>query len=258
MLNIRGLKAAVDGQAILKGINLEVKPGEVHAIMGPNGSGKSTLSNVLAGRDDYDVTDGSVDFLGKDILELDPHERASEGLFLAFQYPIEIPGVNNIYFLRAALNAQRKYRGEEELDSSQFMRVVKDKMKGLGMDAKFLQRPVNEGFSGGEKKRNEILQMTVLEPKLAVLDETDSGLDIDALKVVSDGVNALRSEDRSFVVVTHYQRLLDHIVPDYVHVLAGGRILKTGGKELAKELEKSGYGWVEEELAKAEAAEQEA
>lgn len=258
MLNIRGLKAAVDGQAILKGINLEVKPGEVHAIMGPNGSGKSTLSNVLAGRDDYDVTDGSVDFLGKDILELDPHERASEGLFLAFQYPIEIPGVNNIYFLRAALNAQRKYRGEEELDSSQFMRVVKDKMKGLGMDAKFLQRPVNEGFSGGEKKRNEILQMTVLEPKLAVLDETDSGLDIDALKVVSDGVNALRSEDRSFVVVTHYQRLLDHIVPDYVHVLAGGRILRTGGKELAKELEKSGYGWVEEELAKAEAAEQEA
>ena len=258
MLNIRGLKAAVDGQAILKGINLEVKPGEVHAIMGPNGSGKSTLSNVLAGRDDYDVTDGSVDFLGKDILELDPHERASEGLFLAFQYPIEIPGVNNIYFLRAALNAQRKYRGEEELDSSQFMRVVKDKMKGLGMDAKFLQRPVNEGFSGGEKKRNEILQMTVLEPKLAVLDETDSGLDIDALKVVSDGVNALRSEDRSFVVVTHYQRLLDHIVPDYVHVLAGGRILKTGGKELAKELEKSGYGWVEEELAKAEAVEQEA
>ena len=258
MLNIRGLKAAVDGQAILKGINLEVKPGEVHAIMGPNGSGKSTLSNVLAGRDDYDVTDGSVDFLGKDILELDPHERASEGLFLAFQYPIEIPGVNNIYFLRAALNAQRKYRGEEELDSSQFMRVVKDKMKGLGMDAKFLQRPVNEGFSGGEKKRNEILQMTVLEPKLAVLDETDSGLDIDALKVVSDGVNALRSEDRSFVVVTHYQRLLEHIVPDYVHVLAGGRILKTGGKELAKELEKSGYGWVEEELAKAEAAEQEA
>ena len=258
MLNIRGLKAAVDGQAILKGINLEVKPGEVHAIMGPNGSGKSTLSNVLAGRDDYDVTDGSVDFLGKDILELDPHERASEGLFLAFQYPIEIPGVNNIYFLRAALNAQRKYRGEEELDSSQFMRVVKDKMKGLGMDAKFLQRPVNEGFSGGERKRNEILQMTVLEPKLAVLDETDSGLDIDALKVVSDGVNALRSEDRSFVVVTHYQRLLDHIVPDYVHVLAGGRILKTGGKELAKELEKSGYGWVEEELAKAEAAEQEA
>jgi len=258
MLNIRGLKAAVDGQAILKGINLEVKPGEVHAIMGPNGSGKSTLSNVLAGRDDYDVTDGSVDFLGKDILELDPHERASEGLFLAFQYPIEIPGVNNIYFLRAALNAQRKYRGEEELDSSQFMRVVKDKMKGLGMDAKFLQRPVNEGFSGGEKKRNEILQMTVLEPKLAVLDETDSGLDIDALKVVSDGVNALRSEDRSFVVVTHYQRLLDHIVPDYVHVLAGGRILRTGGKELAKELEKSGYGWVEEELAKAEAAEKEA
>jgi Fe-S cluster assembly ATP-binding protein len=258
MLNIRGLKAAVDGQAILKGINLEVKPGEVHAIMGPNGSGKSTLSNVLAGRDDYEVTKGSVEFLGKDILELDPHERASEGLFLAFQYPIEIPGVNNIYFLRAALNAQRKYRGEEELDSSQFMRVVKDKMKGLGMDSKFLQRPVNEGFSGGEKKRNEILQMTVLEPKLAVLDETDSGLDIDALKVVSDGVNALRSDDRSFVVVTHYQRLLDHIVPDYVHVLAGGRILRTGGKELAKELEKSGYGWVEEELAKAEAAEQEA
>ena len=258
MLNIRGLKAAVDGQTILKGINLEVKPGEVHAIMGPNGSGKSTLSNVLAGRDDYEVTTGSVDFLGKDILELDPHERAGEGLFLAFQYPIEIPGVNNIYFLRAALNAQRKYRGEEELDSSQFMRVVREKMKGLGMDAKFLQRPVNEGFSGGEKKRNEILQMTVLEPKLAVLDETDSGLDIDALKVVSDGVNALRSDDRSFVVVTHYQRLLDHIVPDYVHVLAGGRILRTGGKELAKELEKSGYGWVDEELAKAEAAEQEA
>ena len=258
MLNIRGLKAGVDGQAILKGINLEVKPGEVHAIMGPNGSGKSTLSNVLAGRDDYDVTQGSVEFNGKDILELDPHERAGEGLFLAFQYPIEIPGVNNIYFLRAALNAQRKYRGEDELDSSQFMRVVKEKMQGLGMDSKFLQRPVNEGFSGGEKKRNEILQMTVLEPKIAVLDETDSGLDIDALKVVSDGVNALRSPDRSFVVITHYQRLLDHIVPDYVHVLAGGRILKTGGKELAKELEENGYGWVEEALAKAEAAEQEA
>ncbi|MEC8050373.1 MAG: Fe-S cluster assembly ATPase SufC [Myxococcota bacterium] len=255
MLNIRGLKAEVDGQAILKGINLEVKPGEVHAIMGPNGSGKSTLSNVLAGRDDYDVTDGSVEFLGKDIVELDPHERASEGLFLAFQYPIEIPGVNNIYFLRAALNAQRKYRGEEELDSSQFMRVVKEKMKGLGMDSKFLQRPVNEGFSGGEKKRNEILQMTVLEPKLAVLDETDSGLDIDALKVVSDGVNALRNSERSFVVITHYQRLLDHIVPDYVHVLAGGRILKTGGKELAQELEANGYGWVDEALAQAEAAE---
>ena len=258
MLNIRGLKAEVDGQAILKGINLEVKPGEVHAIMGPNGSGKSTLSNVLAGRDDYDVTDGSVEFLGKDIVELDPHERASEGLFLAFQYPIEIPGVNNIYFLRAALNAQRKYRGEEELDSSQFMRVVKEKMKGLGMDSKFLQRPVNEGFSGGEKKRNEILQMTVLEPKLAVLDETDSGLDIDALKVVSDGVNALRNSERSFVVITHYQRLLDHIVPDYVHVLAGGRILKTGGKELAQELEANGYGWVDEALAQAEAAEQQA
>ena len=258
MLNIRGLKAEVDGQAILKGINLEVKPGEVHAIMGPNGSGKSTLSNVLAGRDDYDVTDGSVEFLGKDIVELDPHERASEGLFLAFQYPIEIPGVNNIYFLRAALNAQRKYRGEEELDSSQFMRVVKEKMKGLGMDSKFLQRPVNEGFSGGEKKRNEILQMTVLEPKLAVLDETDSGLDIDALKVVSDGVNALRNSERSFVVITHYQRLLDHIVPDYVHVLAGGRILKTGGKELAQELEANGYGWVDEALAQAEAAEQRA
>ena len=255
MLNIRGLKAEVDGQAILKGINLEVKPGEVHAIMGPNGSGKSTLSNVLAGRDDYDVTDGSVEFLGKDIVELDPNERASEGLFLAFQYPIEIPGVNNIYFLRAALNAQRKYRGEEELDSSQFMRVVKEKMKGLGMDSKFLQRPVNEGFSGGEKKRNEILQMTVLEPKLAVLDETDSGLDIDALKVVSDGVNALRNSERSFVVITHYQRLLDHIVPDYVHVLAGGRILKTGGKELAQELEANGYGWVDEALAQAEAAE---
>ena len=258
MLNIRGLRAEVDGQAILKGINLEVKPGEVHAIMGPNGSGKSTLSNVLAGRDDYDVTDGSVEFLGKDIVELDPHERASEGLFLAFQYPIEIPGVNNIYFLRAALNAQRKYRGEEELDSSQFMRVVKEKMKGLGMDSKFLQRPVNEGFSGGEKKRNEILQMTVLEPKLAVLDETDSGLDIDALKVVSDGVNALRNSERSFVVITHYQRLLDHIVPDYVHVLAGGRILKTGGKELAQELEANGYGWVDEALAQAEAAEQQA
>ena len=251
MLNIRGLKASVDGQQILNGINLEVKAGEVHAIMGPNGSGKSTLSNVLAGRDDYEVVDGDVEFFGKDVLELDPHERASEGLFLAFQYPIEIPGVNNIYFLRAALNAQRKYRGEDELDSSQFMRLVKGKMKGLGMDSKFLQRPVNDGFSGGEKKRNEILQMTVLEPKLAVLDETDSGLDIDALKVVSDGVNALRSPDRAFVVITHYQRLLDHIVPDYVHVLAGGRILKTGGKELAHELEKHGYGWVEQALADA-------
>ncbi len=251
MLNIRGLKASVDGQQILNGINLEVKAGEVHAIMGPNGSGKSTLSNVLAGRDDYEVVDGDVEFFGKDVLELDPHERASEGLFLAFQYPIEIPGVNNIYFLRAALNAQRKYRGEDELDSSQFMRLVKGKMKGLGMDSKFLQRPVNDGFSGGEKKRNEILQMTVLEPKLAVLDETDSGLDIDALKVVSDGVNALRSAGRAFVVITHYQRLLDHIVPDYVHVLAGGRILKTGGKELAHELEKHGYGWVEQALAEA-------
>jgi len=254
MLSISNLHASVEGREILRGINLEVKAGEVHAIMGPNGSGKSTLAGVLAGREAYDVTQGSVLFDGKDLLEMDPEERAREGLFLAFQYPVEIPGVSNTYFLRAAVNAIRKHRGEEELDALEFLQLVREKMKVLHIDEDLLKRPVNEGFSSGEKKRNEILQMAVLEPKMCILDETDSGLDIDALRVVADGVNALRGPDRGFLVITHYQRLLNHIVPDVVHILYEGRIVKSGGKELALELEEKGYGWIEErskELAKA-------
>ena len=254
MLSISNLHASVEGREILRGINLEVKAGEVHAIMGPNGSGKSTLAGVLAGREAYDVTQGSVLFDGKDLLEMDPEERAREGLFLAFQYPVEIPGVSNTYFLRAAVNAIRKHRGEEELDALEFLQLVREKMKVLHIDEDLLKRPVNEGFSGGEKKRNEIFQMAVLEPKMCILDETDSGLDIDALRVVADGVNALRGPDRGFLVITHYQRLLNHIVPDVVHILYEGRIVKSGGKELALELEEKGYGWIEErskELAKA-------
>ncbi len=247
MLQITNLQARVEDKPILKGINLTVRPGEVHAIMGPNGSGKSTLAHVLAGKGGYEVTGGSVDFDGKDLLDLDPEERAREGLFLAFQYPVEIPGVSNSYFLKAALNAVRKHRGESDVDAIEFMKLVKAKMKLLKMDQAFLSRSVNQGFSGGEKKRNEIFQMAVLEPRLALLDETDSGLDIDALKVVAEGVNALRSPDRSTIVVTHYQRLLNYIVPDFVHVLSDGRIVRSGGKELALELEAKGYGWLEQE-----------
>jgi Fe-S cluster assembly ATP-binding protein len=244
MLIIKGLKARVEEKQILNGIDLTINPGEVHAIMGPNGSGKSTLAHVLSGRPGYEITGGSVTLDGKDLLALSPEDRARAGVFLAFQYPVEIPGVNNTYFLKAALNAVRKSKGEEELDAMDFLELVKAKLKPLKMDESMLQRAVNEGFSGGEKKKNEILQMAVLEPKLGILDETDSGLDIDALKVVADGVNALRGKNRSFLVVTHYQRLLDYIVPDQVHVLAGGKIIKTGGKELALELEKKGYGWL--------------
>jgi Fe-S cluster assembly ATP-binding protein len=246
MLEIRNLHARVGNKEILKGIDLAVSTGEVHAVMGPNGSGKSTLAGVLAGRSEYEVTEGSVTYDGRDLLALAPEERAREGVFLAFQYPVEIPGVNNAYFLKAALNAIRKHRGEPELDAMDFMALVRGKMELLDMDQALMSRPINEGFSGGEKKRNEIFQMAVLEPKLAILDETDSGLDIDALKVVASGVNALRSPERSAIVVTHYQRLLDYIVPDYVHVLSDGRIVRSGGKELALELEDRGYGWLEE------------
>ncbi len=245
LLEVTDLHARVAEKEILKGINLTVNAGEVHAIMGPNGSGKSTLAGVLSGRDAYEVTGGEVLFEGKDLLELEPEERAQEGLFLAFQYPVEIPGVNNTYFLKAALNSIRRYRGEEELDAAQFLKLVREKMNVLHIDPSLLNRPVNEGFSGGEKKRNEIFQMAVLDPKLAILDETDSGLDIDALKVVADGVNALRSPERAVIVVTHYQRLLNYIIPDFVHVLSGGKIVKSGGKELALELEAQGYGWLE-------------
>jgi Fe-S cluster assembly ATP-binding protein len=245
ILSIRNLQANVGGKAVLKGISLEVNKGEVHAIMGPNGSGKSSLANVLAGRDGYEVTGGEVLFEGKNLLELEPEDRARLGIFLGFQYPVEIPGVGNFYFLRAALNALKKERGEAEVDAVDFLAVAKAKMKLLKMDSKFAERAVNQGFSGGEKKRNEIFQMAVLEPRLAILDEIDSGLDIDALKVVADGVNALRSPDRAFVLVTHYQRLLDYIVPDRVHVLSGGKIVHSGGKELALELEKKGYEWTE-------------
>ena len=248
MLKITNLHAKVGEKAILKGINLEVKAGEVHAIMGPNGSGKSTLSYVLAGRPGYAVTDGKAEYNGQDLLAMDPEIRAREGVFLAFQYPVEIPGVSNKYFLKAAYNAQRKHRGEPEMDASAFLKFIKEKAKSVEMDPAMLNRSVNEGFSGGEKKRNEVLQLAVLEPKLALLDETDSGLDIDALKVVAAGVNRMRDAKRSFVVVTHYQRLLDYIIPDYVHVLSGGRIIKSGGKELALELEKKGYGWIEEKV----------
>ena len=246
MLEIKNLHASVAGKPILKGLSLKVEPGEVHAIMGPNGAGKSTLGNVIAGRDGYEVTSGEVIFKGRDILELEPEERACEGVFLAFQYPVEIPGVNNTYFLRAALNAQRKYRGEPELDSMQFLKLVREKLKILHINDDLMHRAVNEGFSGGEKKRNEIFQMAVLEPALAILDETDSGLDIDALRLVAEGVNRQRSADRSIIVVTHYQRLLDHIVPDVVHVLAGGRIVASGGADLALKLEDQGYAWLEQ------------
>ncbi len=247
LLEVKDLHAGVGGKEILRGLNLTINAGEVHAIMGPNGSGKSTLAQVLAGRETYEVTSGSVMFDGKDLLELAPEERACEGLFLAFQYPVEIPGVSTSYFLKSALNAIRKHRGETELDAMDFLKLLKSKMKLLEMDQSFLGRSVNEGFSGGEKKRNEIMQMAVLNPRLAVLDETDSGLDIDALKIVSNGVNALRAADRGILVVTHYQRLLDYIVPDFVHVLRNGRIIKSGDKNLALELEARGYGWLEQE-----------
>jgi len=250
MLKIENLHAAVGGKEILKGIDLTVNAGEVHAIMGPNGSGKSTLAQVLAGREAYTVTAGRVLLEGRDLAELQPEDRAREGLFLAFQYPVEIPGVGNVYFLKAALNAIRKHRGEDELDAIDFLAYVRAKMKLVEMDESFLNRSVNEGFSGGEKKRNEIFQMAVLDPKLAILDETDSGLDIDALKIVANGVNAMRSPKRAIVVVTHYQRLLDYIVPDKVHVLADGRIVRSGDRSLAVELEKKGYAWIEEEVAR--------
>ncbi len=246
MLEIKDLKARVAGNDILNGLSLSVKAGEVHAIMGPNGSGKSTLAQVVAGHDDYEVTGGSVFFKEQDLLELEPEERAREGIFLGFQYPVEIPGVNNAYLLKAAMNARRSHHGEEEIDSFEFLKLAREKMAALGMDPKFLNRGVNEGFSGGEKKRNEILQMAMLEPELAILDETDSGLDIDALKAVAAGVNALRSPDRAIVLVTHYQRLLDYIEPDFVHVLSQGRIVRSGDKTLAIQLEEKGYDWVRE------------
>jgi Fe-S cluster assembly ATP-binding protein len=249
MLKIDNLHASVAGKDILKGLSLDVKPGEVHAVMGPNGAGKSTLGNILAGRDGYEITQGSVQYDGRDLLELDPEERAAAGVFLAFQYPVEIPGVNNTYFLRSALNAQRKTRGEAELDSMQFLKLVREKLGTLHLDDQLLHRGVNEGFSGGEKKRNEIFQLAVLEPRLAILDETDSGLDIDALKNVAEGVNALRSPDRAFIVITHYQRLLDYIQPDVVHVLADGRIVESGGPELALQLEAHGYAWIKDRVA---------
>jgi Fe-S cluster assembly ATP-binding protein len=251
MLEIKNLHAKVGEKAILKGLNLTVNKGEVHAIMGPNGSGKSTLSYVLAGRSGYEVTAGSVSYEGRDLLALEPEVRAREGVFLAFQYPVEIPGVSNKYFLKAAYNALRKHRGEPEMDAGAFLKFVKEKAKLVEMDPAFLNRSVNEGFSGGEKKRNEILQLAVLEPKLALLDETDSGLDIDALKIVAAGINKLRDPRRAVVLVTHYQRLLDYIVPDFVHVLSGGRIVKSGGKDLALQLEKEGYGWIGAEKAAA-------
>jgi Fe-S cluster assembly ATP-binding protein len=249
MLSIKNLHALAGEKQVLQGLNLEVGAGEVHAIMGPNGSGKSTLAQVLAGREGYTVTSGSITYKGKDLLALPPEERAREGVFLAFQYPVEIPGVNNVYLLKAGLNAIRKHRGESEMDAFEFLTLVREKMKLMQMDESFLNRGVNEGFSGGEKKRNEILQMAVLEPSLALLDETDSGLDIDALRVVANGVNSLRSPDRSIVLVTHYQRLLDYIEPDHVHVLSGGKIIKSGDKSLALELEKRGYDWVKQEAA---------
>lgn len=244
MLEIKNLQANIGEKQILKGINLSVKTGEVHAIMGPNGSGKSTLASVLAGREGYDITDGEVMLQGNDILDLSPEERAREGVFLAFQYPVEIPGVNSTYFLRSAVNQIRKHRGDEELDAMNFLKLVKTKMKELGLAEEFLKRPVNAGFSGGEKKRNEILQMTMLDPSLAVLDETDSGLDIDALRIVADGVNRLKNQHNAQIVITHYQRLLDYIVPDFVHVLYDGRIIKSGDKTLAHDLEEKGYDWL--------------
>jgi Fe-S cluster assembly ATP-binding protein len=249
MLEIKNLHARVEDKEILRGIDLVVRPGEVHAIMGPNGSGKSTLAHVLAGREDYEVTDGQILYNGKDLVELEPEERAAEGLFMAYQYPVEIPGVSNKYFLKAAMNAIRKYHGQPLVKTSEFLELLKDNLAKLGMNKDMMERSVNEGFSGGEKKRNEILQMAMLQPKLAVLDETDSGLDIDALKIVAEGVNALRGPERAMIVVTHYQRLLDYIVPDFVHVLAGGKIVRSGDKTLATELEAQGYAFLEAEAA---------
>ncbi|HVI57382.1 MAG TPA: Fe-S cluster assembly ATPase SufC [Luteimonas sp.] len=254
MLKIENLHATVADREILKGLSLELQPGQVHAIMGPNGAGKSTLGNILAGREGYGITEGRVEYDGRDLLALTPEERAAAGVFLAFQYPVEIPGVNNTYFLRSALNAQRRTRGEPELDSMQFLKIVREKLAVLHLDDQLLQRGVNEGFSGGEKKRNEIFQLAVLQPRLAILDETDSGLDIDALKNVAEGVNALRSPERAFLVITHYQRLLDYIRPDVVHVLADGRIVESGGPELALELEKQGYAWLKDRVAPEAAA----
>ena len=251
MLTIKNLYVRVEGQEILRGIDLEVASGEVHAIMGPNGSGKSTLTHVLAGHEGYEIAQGAMTYQGRDLLSMAPEERAREGIFLAFQYPVEIPGVNNVYLLKAALNAIRTHRGLAEVDAMEFLSLVKEKVKLVKMDEGLLSRAVNEGFSGGEKKRNEILQMTVLEPRLAILDETDSGLDIDALKIVAEGVNQLRSPDRAFILVTHYQRLLNYIIPDRVHVLMGGRIIKSGGRELALELEERGYDWVKQEAVAA-------
>ena len=249
MLTIKNLQAKIGEKQILNGIDLNVKPGEVHAIMGPNGSGKSTLASVLAGREDYEVTAGSVDFLGKDLLELEPEERAREGIFLAFQYPVEIPGVSTINFMKTAINQIREHRGQPALDSVSFLSLMKEKMKLVEIDQSLLSRSLNEGFSGGEKKRNEIFQMAMLEPKLSILDETDSGLDIDALRIVANGVNKLRNQNNATIVVTHYQRLLEYIVPDFVHVLYKGRIVKSGGKELALELEAKGYDWIKSEMA---------
>jgi Fe-S cluster assembly ATP-binding protein len=251
LLEIKNLTGGIEGKEILKGLDLSIDAGEVHAIMGPNGSGKSTLANVLAGRPRYEVTGGSVTYEGKNLLEMPAEERAREGVFLAMQYPVEIPGVNNTYFLKAALNAMRKHRGEEELDAVEFLQLARKKMKVVEFDESFMNRGVNEGFSGGEKKRNEIFQMAVLDPKLAILDETDSGLDIDALRIVAEGVNTLRSEKHAVLVITHYQRLLQYLVPDFVHVLSNGRIVKSGGKELAEELEQKGYEWLDQEVATA-------
>jgi len=248
MLKIENLQARIEEKEILKGINLDIKPGEIHAIMGPNGSGKSTLASVLAGREDYEVTGGSVDFMGKDLLDMSPEDRAKEGLFLAFQYPVEIPGVSTTNFIKTAVNEKRKYQGLEPLDAAQFLKTMKEKMKLVEINQSLLSRSLNEGFSGGEKKRNEIFQMAMLEPKLAILDETDSGLDIDALRIVANGVNQLRSKDNAFLVVTHYQRLLDYIVPDFVHVLYNGRIVRSGTKELALELEEKGYDFIKAEV----------
>lgn len=248
MLSIKNLHASIEGKEILKGINLEVKPGEVHAIMGPNGAGKSTLSSVLAGNEDYEITEGEIIFDGKDLTELETEERAAEGLFLAFQYPVEIPGVSNMNFLRTAINEIRAYKGEEAIAAKEFLKLVKEKSKLVELDDSLLKRYVNEGFSGGEKKRNEIFQMAMLAPKLAILDETDSGLDIDALRIVSNGVNKLKTKDNATVVITHYQRLLDYIIPDFVHVLYDGKIVKSGPKELALELEEKGYDWIKKEL----------
>lgn len=251
MLSIKDLHASINGKEILKGLSLEMGAGEVHAIMGPNGSGKSTLSKVLAGREEYEVTSGTVTYKGENLLDMSPEERAHQGIFMAFQYPVELPGVNNTYFMQASLNAIRKARGEPELNSLNFIKLVRTKLKALEMDEGLLKRSVNTGFSGGEMKRNEILQMTLLEPMLSILDETDSGLDIDALRMVSMGVNSLRSPERSMLVITHYQRLLDYIQPDYVHVLSGGRIIRSGDKSLALELEEKGYGWLQEQEAAA-------